>query len=124
MSIKNGKVLPDLSKLEPLDCVNYRHWSQKLLIFEQLEVNYILSTEAPDVTKNVPTVIDPETSKEPLAISNQSKQSSEIDPNKYEKDNKDCFLLHHKIALEPVLKQYLIVECLSFTSPICVNKTT
>ncbi|KAA0042233.1 ty1-copia retrotransposon protein [Cucumis melo var. makuwa] len=49
MSIKTSKkVLLDMPKLEPLDGINYRRWSQKLLIFfEQLEVDYVLTTDPP-----------------------------------------------------------------------------
>ncbi|KAL0334036.1 UNVERIFIED_CONTAM: hypothetical protein Sangu_1559800 [Sesamum angustifolium] len=44
-----SKALPDLSKLEPLDGTNYKRWSQKLLIFfEQLDVDYVLFTTAPE----------------------------------------------------------------------------
>ncbi|KAH6794775.1 centromere protein X [Perilla frutescens var. hirtella] len=44
-----SRVLPDMSKLEPLDGSNYKRWSQKLLIFfEQLEVSYVLLSEMPN----------------------------------------------------------------------------
>ncbi|XP_022150382.1 uncharacterized protein LOC111018559 [Momordica charantia] len=49
-SVRSGKVLPDRSKLESLDGSNYHRWSQKLFIFfEQLEVDYVLTTAAADV---------------------------------------------------------------------------
>lgn len=37
-----------------------------------------------------------------------------------------CFLLHHEIAAEPIMKQYPVVERQSFISqaPIYINKTT
>ncbi|KAA0035252.1 ty1-copia retrotransposon protein [Cucumis melo var. makuwa] len=77
MSIKtSNKVLPELSKLEPLDGTNYRRWSQNLSIFfEQLEVDY-----------------------GPSAIAaNQVKKDQVIDPEKYTKDNKTVhgYLLNH-----------------------------
>lgn len=41
----SNKVLPDLSKLEPLDGTNYRWLSKKLLIFfKELEVDYVHTT--------------------------------------------------------------------------------
>ncbi|GJS43055.1 dehydrodolichyl diphosphate synthase 2-like protein [Tanacetum coccineum] len=49
MSVSFNKVFCDLSKLEPLDGTNYKRWSQKLLIFfEQLEIDYVLSQDAPE----------------------------------------------------------------------------
>ena len=43
MALSIDKTLPNLSKLEPLDGTNYKHWSQKLLIFfKQLEVDCVL----------------------------------------------------------------------------------
>ena len=37
MVVSINKALPDRSKLKPLDGTNYKHWSQKFLIFfEQL----------------------------------------------------------------------------------------
>ncbi|KAJ1389134.1 gag-polypeptide of LTR copia-type [Sesbania bispinosa] len=44
----NKNILPDISRLEPLDGTNYKRWSQRLLIFfEQLEVDYVLFKESP-----------------------------------------------------------------------------
>ncbi|KAJ1380628.1 hypothetical protein SESBI_45848 [Sesbania bispinosa] len=44
----NKEILPDISKIEPLDGTNYKRWSQKLLIFfEQVEVDYVLFSDAP-----------------------------------------------------------------------------
>ncbi|KAA0053505.1 ty1-copia retrotransposon protein [Cucumis melo var. makuwa] len=68
-----------LSKLEPLDGTNYRRWSQKLLIFfEQLEVDYVLTTDLPtsDPPTTTSTSSDPESSTGPLttvAVTDQSK---------------------------------------------------
>ncbi|TYK04337.1 ty1-copia retrotransposon protein [Cucumis melo var. makuwa] len=80
MSIKtSNKILPDLSKLEPLDGTNYRRWSQKLLIFfEQLEVDYVLTTDLPtsDPPTTTSTSSDPESSTGPLtavAVTDQFK---------------------------------------------------
>ena len=95
MSIKNGKVLLDLSKLEPLDVSNYRRWSQKLLIFfQQLEVDYILTVVRSDkgkVPKNGKStiVIDLDSSKViDLLKFDQSKSEPTVNPDKFEKDNK------------------------------------
>ena len=85
------KTVPDLSKLEPLDGLNYRRWSQKLLMFfEQLEIDYVLFTDPPvSITpaasaENTPTVIKVVPSNEELM-------------KKYDKDNKTvrCHLLNH-----------------------------
>ncbi|KAA0055836.1 ty1-copia retrotransposon protein [Cucumis melo var. makuwa] len=104
MSIKtSNKILPDLSKLEPLDGTNYRRWSQKLLIFfEQLEVDYVLTTDLPtsDPPTTTSTSSDPESSTGPLtavAVTDQVKKDQVIDPEKYAKDNKTVrgHLLNH-----------------------------
>ncbi|KAK4389970.1 hypothetical protein Sango_2060300 [Sesamum angolense] len=43
------RTLPDLSKMELLDGTNFKHWSQKLLIFfEQLDVDYVLFQNPPE----------------------------------------------------------------------------
>ncbi|PPS06902.1 hypothetical protein GOBAR_AA13748 [Gossypium barbadense] len=43
MSATMNKYIPDFSKVEPLDGTNYRHWSQRTIIFfEQLKVDYFL----------------------------------------------------------------------------------
>ena len=45
------KNLPKPNKIEPFDGTNYKLWSQKLLIcFEQLEIDYVLTTEYADET--------------------------------------------------------------------------
>lgn len=42
----NFKNLAELYHVEKLDGSNYKRWSQKLLmIFEQLEIDYVLSTD-------------------------------------------------------------------------------
>ncbi|KAL0336725.1 UNVERIFIED_CONTAM: hypothetical protein Sradi_4884400 [Sesamum radiatum] len=49
MSVPVTRTLSDLSKMEPLDGTNYKHWSQKLLIFfEQLDVDYVLFQNPPE----------------------------------------------------------------------------
>jgi len=46
MAASFSKNLPELYKIEPLDGTNHKHWSQKLLLcFEQLEIDYVLSSE-------------------------------------------------------------------------------
>ncbi|KAL9227788.1 hypothetical protein vseg_003439 [Gypsophila vaccaria] len=49
-----SKIIPDLSKLEPLDGNNYKRWSKKLLMFfEQLEVDYVLFNDPPKPVETV-----------------------------------------------------------------------
>ena len=49
MTLSINKALPNLSKLEPMDGTNYKHWPQKLLIFfEQLKVDYVLFSDLPE----------------------------------------------------------------------------
>ncbi|KAL0303112.1 UNVERIFIED_CONTAM: hypothetical protein Sradi_6179300 [Sesamum radiatum] len=50
MVVPMPRTLPDFSKLEQLDGTNFKRWSQKLLIFfEQLEVDYVLFTDPPEI---------------------------------------------------------------------------
>ncbi|XP_074266327.1 uncharacterized protein LOC141588801 [Silene latifolia] len=43
MAAVSNKILSELSKLEPLDGMNYKRWSRKsLMYFEQLEIDYVL----------------------------------------------------------------------------------
>jgi len=86
MVVASGSVLkslPDLSKLEPLDGINYKRWSQKpLIFFERLEVDYVLFTLVPDndlVVLATPTVT-PSTEK--------TRKDDEESKAKYVKDNK------------------------------------
>lgn len=92
MSINtSNKVLPDLSKLEPLDGTNDSHWSQKLLIFlKQLDVDYVLTINLPsDPPAITPPPSNPESSTRPSATAtNQVKKDQVIDPKKYAKGNK------------------------------------
>ncbi|KAK4383708.1 Retrovirus-related Pol polyprotein from transposon TNT 1-94 [Sesamum angolense] len=85
MAISMTRTLPDLSKMEPLDCTNFKRWSQKLLIFfEQLEVDYVLFTDPPEITTqttNTSTVI----------ITTSQRDSSRMEDElkaKYGKDNR------------------------------------
>ena len=76
--------------MEPLDGTNYKRWSQKLLIFlEQLEIDCVLSQDAP---QNETTV---DISSIPLIGSSRN----EIDEakRKFEKDNRTArgHLLNH-----------------------------
>ncbi|KAA0042080.1 ty1-copia retrotransposon protein [Cucumis melo var. makuwa] len=104
MSIKtSNKILPDLSKLELLEGTNYRRWSQKLLIFfEQLEVDYVLTTNLPssDPPTTTSTSSNPGSSMGPSTtfdFADQVKKDQVIDPEKYAKDNKTVrgHLLNH-----------------------------
>jgi hypothetical protein len=74
--LNNKNVLPNLSRLEPLDGTNYKRWSQKLLIFfEQLEIDYVLFEDPPEVPAG--DNVDPE------AVTNATKKLEN-----YEKYNK------------------------------------
>ncbi|KAL0367431.1 UNVERIFIED_CONTAM: hypothetical protein Sradi_3633200 [Sesamum radiatum] len=94
MAIKLSRTLPDFSKLEPLDGMNFKCWSQKLLIFfEQLDVDYVLFTYPPEIPH--------QTSDASIAIMTASQNGTDR-PNvdlkvKYEKDNKTVkgHLLNH-----------------------------
>ncbi|XP_075096171.1 uncharacterized protein LOC142174282 [Nicotiana tabacum] len=73
MTITLNKILPDLSKLEPLDRNNYKRWFQKFLIFfEQIEVDYVLFNELPTDNTNTTTIV----------------VADYATKNKFEKDNK------------------------------------
>ncbi|KAK9668634.1 hypothetical protein RND81_13G073600 [Saponaria officinalis] len=85
-----SRIIPDLSKLEPLDGNNYKRWSQKLLIFfEQLEIDYVLFKDPPKTA--IPTNV--ETTPPVTAVV----KSNEEEIKKFEKDNKTarCHLLNH-----------------------------
>ena len=63
-----SKIIPDMSKIEPLDGSNYRRWSQKLLIlFEALEVDYVLF-EDPPADVNASESSTPETPATPVVM--------------------------------------------------------
>jgi len=62
MATSFPKNLPELYKIEPLDGPNNKCWSQKLLLcFEQLEIDYVLSSEHLD-KDNTSQFIDTESS--------------------------------------------------------------
>ena len=87
MAMNVPRMIPDMLKLEPLDGINYKRWSQKLLIlFEALEVDYVLSKDPPtDIVS--PTNPSPAT---PVvtSFSEGTKKAHEEAKKKYEKDNK------------------------------------
>ncbi|KAL0382992.1 UNVERIFIED_CONTAM: hypothetical protein Scaly_0586500 [Sesamum calycinum] len=91
-----SRTFPDFSKMEPLDGTNFKHWSQKLLIyFEQLEVDYVLFIDPPEIT--------PQTTKASTAIVTTSQTVTDSSKRedglkvKYERDNKTVrgHLLNH-----------------------------
>ncbi|KAK9699502.1 hypothetical protein RND81_08G177700 [Saponaria officinalis] len=76
-----SRIIPDLSKLEPLDGNNYKRWSQKLLMFfEQLEIDYVLFKDPPKPA--VPTNVE---TTPPVTV---VVKSNEKEIKKFEKDNK------------------------------------
>ena len=79
------KTLPELYKIERLDGTNYKHWSQKLLLcFEQLEIDYVLTTDLPDESNTV-TDSEPVT---PTILKTPSVPLDEATKKKFERDNK------------------------------------
>ncbi|KAL0348975.1 UNVERIFIED_CONTAM: hypothetical protein Sangu_1125300 [Sesamum angustifolium] len=85
MAISMTRTLPDLSKMEPLDGTNFKRWSQKLLIFfEQLEVDYVLFTDPPEITTQT---TDTSTAIITTSQTDSSRREDELKA-KYEKDNR------------------------------------
>ncbi|KAL0342877.1 UNVERIFIED_CONTAM: hypothetical protein Sangu_1175100 [Sesamum angustifolium] len=85
MAISMTRTLPDLSKIEPLDGTNFKRWSQKLLIFfEQLEVDYVLFTDPPEIATQT---TDASTAIVTTSQTDSSRREDELKA-KYEKDNK------------------------------------
>ncbi|KAL0405663.1 UNVERIFIED_CONTAM: hypothetical protein Slati_3880200 [Sesamum latifolium] len=87
-------MLPDLSKLEPLDGTNFKRWSQKLLIFfEQLDVDYVLFTDPPE---NPHQTMDTSTAIVTASKTETNRSNDELKA-KYERDNKTVrgHLLNH-----------------------------
>ena len=81
------RMIPDMLKLEPLDGINYKRWSQKLLIlFEALEVDYVLSEDplADPVSLANPSPATPVVT----PLFEGTKKLDEEAKKKYEKDNK------------------------------------
>ena len=90
MAVSFNKVFCDLSKLEPLDGTNYKRWSQKLLIFfEQLEIDYVLSQDAPQNETTADISIIP--------LIGSSRYEIDEAKRKFEKDNRTArgHLLNH-----------------------------
>jgi len=88
------KTLPELHKIEPLNGTNYKHWSPKLLLyFEQLEIDYVLSTELP----NENNAIDSAEPSTPTVLKTPSVPLDEATKTKLERDNKlvQSYLLNH-----------------------------
>ncbi|KAK4386389.1 hypothetical protein Sango_2509500 [Sesamum angolense] len=84
MAISMTRTLPDL-KMEPLDGTNFKRWSQKLLIFfEQLEVDYVLFTNPPEITTQT---TDTSTAIITTSLTDSSTREDELKA-KYEKDNR------------------------------------
>jgi len=88
MAVPFQKSLLELHKIKPLDGTNYKRWSQKLLLcFEQLEIDYVLTTDyiddsdtsQTDIKKSLATPITPKTPTIPL---------DETARKKLKKDNK------------------------------------
>jgi len=79
------KTLLELYKIEPLDATNYKRWSQKLLLcFEQLEIDYVLTTDLPDEGDTV-TDYEPVT---PTVLKIPSVPLNEATKKKFKRDNK------------------------------------
>ncbi|XP_021758404.1 uncharacterized protein LOC110723361 [Chenopodium quinoa] len=85
----------DLSKVESLDRINYKRWSQRMLIgFEQVEVDYVLFKDAPKPIVQTNAMIEiPST---PIAGNKESDPSqstttvivNEPEIKKFDRDNK------------------------------------
>jgi len=96
MSALLQKTLPGLHKIKPLDGTNYKPWCQKLLLyFEQLEIDYVLSTKLPD-ENNAADSTDPFT---PAILKTPSIPLDEATKYKPERDNKLAwsYLLNHTL---------------------------
>ncbi|CAN1352537.1 Retrovirus-related Pol polyprotein from transposon TNT 1-94, partial [Linum perenne] len=89
-----ARIVPDLSKIEPLDGTNYKRWSQRILIvLEQLEVDHVLYSDPP-----AGAVITTSASEDSSATAQKKTTSKEADvAKKYEKDNKTArgHILNH-----------------------------
>ncbi|XP_021765500.1 uncharacterized protein LOC110730027 [Chenopodium quinoa] len=85
----------DLSKVESLDGINYKGWSQRMLIaFEQVEIDYVLFRDAPKPIEQTNTMIEiPST---PVLGNKESSSSqmtttvvaNESEIKKFDRDNK------------------------------------
>ncbi|KAL2237832.1 UNVERIFIED_CONTAM: hypothetical protein Sindi_0974900 [Sesamum indicum] len=95
MAVPITKTLPDLSKLEPLDGTNYKRWSQKLLIlFEQLDVDYVLFQNPPETPAEISTLAITAAAIPAEGTTTKSKHGTKL---KYDSDNKTVrgHLLNH-----------------------------
>jgi len=82
------KTLPELYNIELLDGSNYKHWSQKLLLcFEQLEIDYVLTTDLLDDSKTTTDADNAEPST-PAVPKTPSIPLDNATNKKLEKDNK------------------------------------
>ncbi|XP_074271356.1 uncharacterized protein LOC141595289 [Silene latifolia] len=94
MSSVMSKTLPDLTKLEKLDDHNYKRWSQKLLmLFEQLEIDYVLFSDPLAPVKEAAAAVSVEDTPPVISVV----KSNEDTINKFDKDNKTvrCQLLNN-----------------------------
>ncbi|XP_074302865.1 uncharacterized protein LOC141637055 [Silene latifolia] len=81
MAVVSNKILSELLKLEPLDGMNYKRWSQKLLMyFEQLEIDYVLFSDPPAAVTTSSVETTPPSS---VAV-----KSNEESIKKHDQDNK------------------------------------
>ncbi|XP_074314440.1 uncharacterized protein LOC141649653 [Silene latifolia] len=105
MDVVSNKIMSDLSKLEPLNGLNYKRWSQKLLMFfEQLEIDYVLFSDPPAAV----TV----TSVEATPPSSVAVKSNEESIKKHDKDNKTA---KEKIWVDDAgKKKYVVGQWLGF----------
>ena len=89
MAASCPKNLLELYKIEPLNGTNYKRWFQKLLLcFEQLKINYVLSSEHLD-GDNTSQYIDAENSlSTPIAPKTPVIPLDKAAKKKLEKDNK------------------------------------
>ena len=82
------KTLTELHRIESLDGTNYKRWSHKLLLcLEQLEIDYVLSTEYANDTDTSQTDVEkfPSTPTTPKTLASPLDEATR---KKLEKDNK------------------------------------
>ncbi|KAA0038001.1 ty1-copia retrotransposon protein [Cucumis melo var. makuwa] len=109
-------LFPDLSKLEPLDGTNYRRWSQKLLIlFEQLEVDYVLTTDLPssDPPATTSTSSDLESSTGPsttIVVADQMTDDKPIVEQIHEYENLVANVLSEGMKMCEILQANVLLK--------------